>query len=192
MAELGWEVAGIELVPEAAAIAREVTRNIFVGDLMRAPFPDGSFDLVTAFHVVEHLPDPLEALQRILRWVAPGGRAIIEVPNFAGIGRRVFGCDWHGLDLPFHLSHFTPRTLQRFIERAGATVVQIEYCSDPHSMIKSLENLVKGRGGHRAIMPALGLIQNSMVKRLLSLSLRLFNRIGLSEAIRVTIVPVEN
>jgi len=186
MAELGWESAGIELIPEAGAIAREVTPNIFVGDLMHAPFADASFDLVTAFHIVEHLPDPFESLQRIIRWVAPAGRAIIEVPNFSGIGRRIFRRYWHGLDLPFHHSHFTPRTLQRFIESAGARVVQIEQRSDPHAMIRSLENLIRARGGHRAM----GLVQSSIVKRLLSLSLGFFNRIGLGEAIRVTVAPV--
>ena len=73
MAAVGWSCAGIEQDPEAAARARQVTPAVFAGEPLDAPFPPASFDLVTAFHVLEHLPDPLGVLRRMLAWLAPGG-----------------------------------------------------------------------------------------------------------------------
>jgi 2-polyprenyl-3-methyl-5-hydroxy-6-metoxy-1,4-benzoquinol methylase len=123
MAAVGWTCAGIEQDAEAAARARQVTPDVFAGEPLDAPFPPGSFDLVTAFHVLEHLPDPLGVLRRMLMWLAPGGSVVIEVPNVAGVGGRLFGRYWCGLDLPRHLVQFTPATVGALAERAGGRVV---------------------------------------------------------------------
>lgn len=179
MREVGWTVAGIELLPDAAILAREVTENIFIGDLLDAPFPDQSFDMVTAFHTVEHLPDPLAALRRIVRWLAPNGLGLVEVPNFAGMGRRLFGPAWHGLNLPFHLSHFTPDTLTRAVERAGGQVVHLWHVSDRQYVTKSLE--ITGANFFRA------LLRLPPARRVSSLILWLACQLGFGEAIRVMI-----
>lgn len=179
MCEVGWTVAGIELVPEAAILAREVTEDIFVGDLMDAPFPDQSFDVVSAFHVVEHLPDPLGALQRIVRWLTPGGIGLVEVPNFAGLGRRLFGSAWHGLALPFHHSHFTPHTLVCAVEHAGGEVIQIRHLSDRQYVYKSLE-----AAGANFLC---ALLRLRLARRLSAFALWLACQVGFGEAIRVTI-----
>ena len=89
MSALGWETSGIEFDPEAAAKALQVTPRIFVGDPTEAPFPDHHFDVITAFHVLEHLPDPLGTLRNMIRWMAPGGLIIVEVPNIGGWGGRL-------------------------------------------------------------------------------------------------------
>lgn len=183
MREVGWTVTGIELLPEAVALAQEVTGNIFVGELMDAPFPDHSFDVVTAFHVVEHLPDPASALRRIVRWLAPGGIGLVEVPNFDSLGRRLFQSAWHGLDLPFHLSHFTPRTLARAVEQAGGQVIWIQHRSDRQYMTKSLE--LAGANSLRT------LLSFSFARRGLAQGLWLACQLGFGEAIRVAIRPAK-
>lgn len=188
MTEVGWKVAGIELHREAAAMAREVAGEIFVGELMSAPFPDESFDVVTAFHILEHLDDPLAALRRIVSWVAPGGRAIIEVPNFGGLGRRVFGSHWYGLDLPFHISHFTPETLTGAIRGAGGQVIQIQHLSDPHYITRSLQFLTfDGQSASAGMLEKFFGLSGG--KRFLKVGLSLACRNGLGEAIRVTFGP---
>jgi hypothetical protein len=57
--------------------------------------------------VLEHVPDPVDALRRVRALLARGGRVVIGVPNFGSLGRRVFGASWDGLELPRHLHHFT-------------------------------------------------------------------------------------
>jgi hypothetical protein len=60
MGAVGWKLSGIEYDAEAAQRARKTGAHVFVGDPLEAPFPEGAFDLVTAFHSLEHMP--VEAL----------------------------------------------------------------------------------------------------------------------------------
>lgn len=76
MSEIGWTVAGVEFDAAAARKARAVTPEIFEGDPMEAPFAPGRFDVVTAFHVIEHLPDPKGALKLGLEVVLPLARGL--------------------------------------------------------------------------------------------------------------------
>ena len=161
MQSVGWTVSGIEIDPEAAARARQVTPNVFHGDPMDAPFAPGSFDLVTAFHVLEHLPDPVGVLRRMLGWLAPGGIAVVEVPNVSGVGGRVFGRYWSGLEMPRHLVQFTPETMGALAERAGGRVVAAAHKTKPRYLIRSLRFALddyQGRGAragpHARRLPA--------------------------------------
>src|SRR5207245_2811653 len=56
----------------------------------------------------------------------PGGRLVVSVPNLASLAFHWFGAAWIGLDLPRHLTHFTPRTLARMLERAGFEVERVQ------------------------------------------------------------------
>lgn len=147
MGAVGWRLAGIELDPEAARTARTVTPDVFVGDPLDAPWPAGAFDLVTSFHVVEHLPEPLEALRAMLRWLAPGGLLIVEVPNVGGVGARLFGRYWSGLDFPRHLVHFTPATMRAMLARVGGRVVREIHRTKPRYVTRSLRHALHGRNG---------------------------------------------
>jgi len=143
---LGWRVTGIEMDDAAATLARRFTSELHVGDIMTAPFEPGRFDVVTAFHVVEHVPDPIAVAGRMLEWLAPGGLLIIEVPNAGGLGARLFGRAWAGLELPRHLSHFTPATLETVIERAGGQVVWVWHQAKPRTYLWSLSAWLRDRG----------------------------------------------
>jgi SAM-dependent methyltransferase len=126
MVEAGWEPWGIE--PNRDAARRTIERlgipeeRVFVGSAEDADFPDASFDLVTMSHVLEHLHDPLDVLRKVQRWLRPGGVVRIWLPNFGSAERRVFGRLWLGLDVPRHLTHFTPKTLGLMLERTGFEV----------------------------------------------------------------------
>ncbi len=123
--ELGWEVVGVDLSPQAAQTAREAYGiAVHVGTLEEAKFPDGSFAVVTMTHLIEHVPDPLALLRECYRILQPGGRLIVTTPNFSGMASRLFGQDWFGLEPPRHLSLFTPSTLRRCTELAGFLVAR--------------------------------------------------------------------
>jgi SAM-dependent methyltransferase len=157
MAVVGWRPSGIELDPEAAAKARTVTADVTIGDPAEVTLPAASFDLVTAFHVVEHLPDPAAALRNMLAWLAPGGLLIVEVPNVGGWGGALFGRHWSGLDFPRHLIHFTPATMRALVERCGGRVVEEWHWSKPRWIIRSARFWLAARSGAgaRAALAAL-------------------------------------
>jgi SAM-dependent methyltransferase len=75
--------------------------------------------------VLEHLHQPVAALQKLGRWLAPGGWLVLSVPNAGSIWPRVFGSRWYDWSLPTHLYHFTPTTLGILLERTGWRVERL-------------------------------------------------------------------
>lgn len=118
--ERGWTVEGIELSRSAVAYARErFGLPVRQGALDEIALPDAAFDVITMWHVLEHLPDPLAALRQAARALRPGGLLLLAVPNIGSLEARLFGRRWYSLDAPRHLYHFSPETLRALLERAG-------------------------------------------------------------------------
>ncbi|HVT96417.1 MAG TPA: class I SAM-dependent methyltransferase [Acidobacteriaceae bacterium] len=122
-----WKLFGIEMSEEAASEARNrCGAEVFVGDILDAPFPAQSFDVITCFNVFEHVYEPREVLVRVAKWLKPGGVFYTLMPNIDSAGRRVFGSYWYPLELPRHLYHFSPATLRKVAKSAGLREVSLE------------------------------------------------------------------
>lgn len=134
--QIGWEVNGIELDPRAAAARPGLP--IFVGDLSTIKIPEGQADVVRAWHVVEHLRNPLEALQRMRGWLVPGGELILGVPNIDSAMRWWFRERWAGWRSPYHLYHFTSETIRALVARAGFSKVRVR-CASVGTVLDNLE-----------------------------------------------------
>ena len=120
MADRGWTVTGLDNSVAVAQIVRdELGLNVHMGTL---PYPElrpGSFDVITMWHSLEHVHEPLAVLRDAYELLVPGGKLIVAVPNAASWPAKWFGSSWFGLDVPRHLTHFTPRTLREMIATAG-------------------------------------------------------------------------
>jgi SAM-dependent methyltransferase len=114
---------------------------VLLGELPELPI-DGGFDVVTFFHVLEHLDRPEEYLRRARELLDPGGLLVIEVPNCAGIGFRLLGRRHFCFDYPNHLLHFTPTSLERLLGRSGFRVEDRSYFSLEYSPYTTLQNLL--------------------------------------------------
>jgi 2-polyprenyl-3-methyl-5-hydroxy-6-metoxy-1,4-benzoquinol methylase len=125
----GCSVVGLEPAPTPAQYAREHfhldVRQGCLEDVADS-FAPASFDLITLWHVLEHLWAPRRDLQIIRALLKPGGTLIVEVPNFGDPLRRLFGSSWAYVDVPRHLLHFTPRTLRNVLEDAGFAIGSLE------------------------------------------------------------------
>jgi SAM-dependent methyltransferase len=104
-----------------------------------AALPPASLDLVTMFHVLEHVDAPDRVVQRIAGWLAPGGVLAIDTPNLDSLDRRLFpDTFWGGYHIPRHWHLFTPETLERLLLQAGleplATVYQTGHSFWMYSM----------------------------------------------------------
>jgi SAM-dependent methyltransferase len=115
-----WKLYGIEMSDEVAGRAESATGGqVFVGDILEAPYPAGSFDVITCFHVFEHLYDPQAVLKKATEWLKPGGIFYTMMPNIDSAGRRIFGSYWYALELPRHLYHFSPKSLCNLANSVG-------------------------------------------------------------------------
>lgn len=125
--ERGWDVAGAEPVDESARYARD-HRGLDVRTAMLddAGFPERHYDVVSAFHVLEHMTEGVEFLEHISRWCKPGGHVVVEVPNWRSMHRWAHGPSWPSLRPLEHLAHYTPATLRSTLRRTGLQPVLVE------------------------------------------------------------------
>jgi 2-polyprenyl-3-methyl-5-hydroxy-6-metoxy-1,4-benzoquinol methylase len=89
---------------------------------------DESLDLVTMFHVIEHVADPSAVTRSIHRWLAPGGVFALETPNLDSLDARLFRRTyWGGYHIPRHWHLFTPASVARMLTDQGFEIVAMRY-----------------------------------------------------------------
>jgi 2-polyprenyl-3-methyl-5-hydroxy-6-metoxy-1,4-benzoquinol methylase len=142
----GWRVHGIEPERTAADMARGRGLEVTSAYLQESGLPERSFDVVSAFHVLEHQPDGRAFLGTMARWARPGGFVAIEVPNWASVQRRRLHHGWMGLRPLEHLVHYTPKTLAQAMRGAGIEPVLVRsptYVGPPQNVEHALSDLVR-------------------------------------------------
>ena len=139
----GWDVFGLEPAENGREIARHRLGERVVASLDELP-SDKQFDVITLWHVLEHVSEPTSLLTEIHPHVAPGGVLCIAVPNFDSLQARIGGRSWGHLDVPRHRVHYTPQTIRRTLERSGYTTLRIAHFSlefNPIGVLQTLINL---------------------------------------------------
>ena len=126
MKEEGWDVTGVEPSDAIRAFAVEHLgqENVHPGLLHEVGFPDDSFDLVTMWDVIEHIPDFVAALQEVSRILRPGGKILIETQNVDSRAAKVLGKRWQHYKHAEHIYHFHPRTLDVAMDKAGFEILE--------------------------------------------------------------------
>ncbi len=120
----GYEMQGIEVDQAYAQFGRKSYGVKIINESLRtAVLPQEHFDVVTMFHVLEHLPDPQAALAKIFATLKPGGFVLIEVPNVESLDTR-FRQKWH----PGHLFHFNCCTLSALANLSGFETLSVHTC----------------------------------------------------------------
>ena len=133
-ADNGWDAHGIELSSDTAQLARErYGVDVAHGRLEDAAFEPLSFDVVTLWDVIEHVPDPLDTMVRVAGLLKPGGVAGIITPNLDGLFARSsyrialrIGY-WPAVEPPAHLFQYSTRSLTALLERVELQTVEVAH-----------------------------------------------------------------
>ena len=147
-ASTGWNAQGSEMAPPEHFVSEGVQNKIHIGDIRSAPYPPQSFDVITLFHVLEHMTEPRESLAKIRTLLHDAGLLVIEVPNQASWQARLTRGKGFNVDVPRHVFHFTPKSLTMLLEKTGFRVVKMSHYSPIYSyfgFVQSILNLLTTR-----------------------------------------------
>ncbi len=147
----GCEVYGVEVNPRCVEFCRAAGLSVSSGTIEEAQVADASLDCVILSQVLEHVGSPTRTLKAIHRILKPGGRVFVFCPNGEGYLRDLFGKNWHGWHIPFHLYVFTRQTVARVAEEAGFSVARCRTVTPDDFFTTSLKSwLFGGTVGLRA------------------------------------------
>ena len=127
MERRGWEALGLDISVAGVEYGRKrLGLNILAQTLTESQLPDNHFDVITAFYLIEHLDDPMAFLRECHRVLKPGGLILIRYPHTTPIKDflRLLGIPNSLYDAPYHLSDFSPKTIKKFLDKAGFTRCQ--------------------------------------------------------------------
>ena len=126
MQRLGWSVMGIEPSPEARHIA---DKRLGFEPLTPDDYellPDHSFDLITLWHVLEHVDDLHNQVSQLQRLLKPGGRLLLALPNFKSFDAFYYQQYWAAWDVPRHLNHFYPGSIHSIFDTTPFKLIDIQ------------------------------------------------------------------
>ncbi|OHB46086.1 MAG: methyltransferase type 12 [Planctomycetes bacterium GWC2_49_10] len=146
MAGQGWQVEGVEFSEKAALTATQLGYRVHAGPLETAPDPDEPFDLIVGWMVLEHLHDPLGCLKKLRKWAKPGAWLVLSVPNAGSLEFSVFKDKWYALQVPTHMHHFTPHTLEQVLKASGWTLEKVYHQRVLNNLIASAGYVLRDKG----------------------------------------------
>ena len=121
----GWIVSGVEPNDKAREIANSKTNNTVYNGAALFDFSEESFDVITLWHVLEHLPRLEDHLSQLKKLIKPEGVIIIAVPNYKSHDAAYYKNYWAAYDVPRHLWHFSRESIKWMFKNINMGVVKI-------------------------------------------------------------------
>lgn len=119
----GWKAFGVEPSKEAREEAQKVTQSKVYQSFEE--IHDNTFDAITLWHVLEHVPDLNQLLQKLKSILSENGTMFIAVPNHSSWDGDNYKEYWAGYDVPRHLWHFSHETMKTLVENNGLKLKEI-------------------------------------------------------------------
>ena len=115
----GWQCVGIEPSADAITIAQQRVHAEILSLVDLSSLDDGMFDVITMWHVLEHVDDLHSEIVQLHRLLKPGGRLVVAVPNYCSYDADYYQDRWAAYDVPRHLNHFSKRVLFSILQSSG-------------------------------------------------------------------------
>ncbi|PQJ22002.1 methyltransferase [Tenacibaculum sp. SG-28] len=119
----GWMTEGIEPNKKAREIAAE-KEIILQNDIHQ--LKGKKYDIITLWHVLEHIENINEYLDKIKRLLKPNGYLIVAVPNYKSYDATYYGSFWAAYDVPRHIWHFSKKSLKRIFKEINMEIIKIK------------------------------------------------------------------
>lgn len=159
----GWTIMGVEPSDRAREIATKSCNTEISSDISLKSIPSNNFDIVTMFHVLEHVQSAPESVKELKRVVKDDGTIFIAVPNYKSFDAQYYKDRWAALDVPRHRYHFSKESIKNLFEAEGMRVVK-HYPMLMDSFYVSLLSEQYRRGGKTILGPIMatsaGLVSN--------------------------------
>jgi SAM-dependent methyltransferase len=120
-----WKTIGIEPDPDARKMAVDNYGLDVREESELKKLPDASFEVISMWHVLEHVPKLNERVEELKRLIKPNGIIIIAVPNCDSLDAKRYKENWAAYDVPRHLYHFTPRDIEALFRKHGLKMFSI-------------------------------------------------------------------
>lgn len=131
-----WHLFGLEPIPNVAEYTKSKLKiPIYSTTLEKFNCPDESFDIITMWDVLEHLPEPTEDIAKVSRILKRGGFFIFSIPNLNSIERKVFKQSWIGYELPRHLYLFPNTLLREILNSFGVHILTSKCIAGSHGTL---------------------------------------------------------
>lgn len=117
-----WKTIGIEPNEKAKRIAKNKGVSFIENSEL---IPNHSVDVITMWHVLEHVPDIERQIKELKRLLKPTGIIIIAVPNFNSYDAKHYGIFWAAYDVPRHLWHFSKKAIKTLFERESLQLQEV-------------------------------------------------------------------
>ncbi|QNF32675.1 class I SAM-dependent methyltransferase [Adhaeribacter swui] len=122
----GWQVQGYEPSELARAQAEELlTQKILNASIALETIPKESFQVITLWHVLEHIHTLNDTFKKLVQLTKPEGKLIIAVPNADSHDAQVYRENWAAYDVPRHLYHFNQATMKRFLKKHKIELTEV-------------------------------------------------------------------
>lgn len=159
--EDGWQAQGVEPGEGARSLAQQkgVTVAASINDIV------GSFNLITLWHVLEHVPDLNEALTHLHQKLTPDGSLIVAVPNHSSLDGKVYKEHWAGYDVPRHLWHFSAQNMEQLLLNNGFKLKAVKPMLFDSFYVSLLSETYKGRGVVKFIYAFINGLRSNLAAR---------------------------
>ncbi|MDR0560061.1 MAG: methyltransferase domain-containing protein [Prevotellaceae bacterium] len=162
-----WNVEGAEPDGNARKIAETRINKAVFSSIDGLEKSGKKFDVITLWHVFEHLHDINASLQQLKQLIEPTGRLVLALPNHTSFDAEHYRAYWAGYDVPRHLSHFSPKSIQLLAEKHQLKLEKIIPMKYDAYYISMLSEGLKGAGKIKSLYSGLkyGLMSNCKARK---------------------------
>lgn len=165
-AALGWTTKGIEFDAAAATRARAAGLEVDYTSVEGFVAPGQSYDMIAGWMVFEHVHQPVDTFARLAQWIKPDGWLVFSVPDASALEFKLFGPRWYALQVPGHMTHFTPASIAAALQKSGWRLRRIIWHRNPNNLLHSLRYWALDKGHEKLAQYCADMVAGKRARRL--------------------------